>query len=132
MCSRETGSRNVALQSLRRRVAWGCALSRLWALLHNLFQGVGEDEIVEVDRVDRGTVRTAMDSWLAKVDGLGTFGFQLLVHNQNAVEPEPRVAFVLVLRPMDVHRQLAPFADREIRGPLRAIAPEVPRTIFDE
>src|SRR6266496_1136219 len=77
-------------------------------------------------------MRTTMDSGLAEVDGLGAFGLQLLVQDQNAVEPEPRVPFVLVLRPMDVHRQLVPFADREIRLPVGAVAPEIPRTVLDE
>src|ERR1700730_147089 len=111
---------------------FACAFSWFWDFLDDLFQRVGEDEIVEVDHVDRGTVRTAMDSRLAEVDGLGAFGLQLLVQHQNAVEPEPRVPFVLVLRPMDVHRQLVPFADREICLPVRAVAPEVPRTVLDE
>ena len=44
-----------------------------------------------------------MDSGLTEVDALGAFGLQLLVEYQNAVEPEPRAAFVFVLRPMDVH-----------------------------
>src|SRR5580700_3653950 len=129
--SKETGD-PLRLDSMRSWQFVGGALGPLWEFLHDLFQGVGEDEIVEVDRVDRGTVRTAMDSGLAEVDGLGTFRLQLLVQDQNAVEPEPRVPFVLVLRPMDVHRQLVPFADREIRLPVRAVAPEVPRTVLDE
>ena len=41
---------------------------------HDLFQRVGEDEIVEVDRIDRGAVRTAMDAGLAEVDRLRAFG----------------------------------------------------------
>ena len=69
----------------------------------DFFKGVGEDEIVEVDGVDRGTVRTAMDSGLAKVDALGAFCFELLVEDHCAVEPQPCVAFVTILRPMDVH-----------------------------
>ena len=78
--------RIVPQESFRRRVA---------GVLHDLLQRVGEDEIIEVDRVDRGTVRTAMDSRLAEVDGLGALGLQLLVQDQNAVEPEPRIPFFL-------------------------------------
>ena len=32
---------------------------------------------------------------------------------------------------MDVHRQLAPFADGEIRLPLRTVAPQVPSAVPD-
>lgn len=73
-----------------------------------------------------------MDSGLAKVNGLGPFGLKLLIEDQNAVEPEPRVSFVLVLRPVNVRRQLVPFTGREIRFPVRAVAPQVPRTVLNE
>src|SRR5688572_23583274 len=63
------------------------AVRLLGPLLQHIFQGVGEDEIVEVNRVDRRTVRTTMDSRLAEVDALGAFGLQLFVQDQSAVEP---------------------------------------------
>ena len=44
-----------------------------------------------------------MDSWLAKVNAFRTFGFELLVEDQDTVEPEPSIAFFAVLGPMDVH-----------------------------
>src|SRR5580704_3097043 len=69
--------------------------NRLWEYI---FQSVGEDETVEVDRVNRGTVRTAVDSGLAEVDGFGAFRLQFLVQDQNAVEPQPRVPLILILR----------------------------------
>ena len=73
-----------------------------------------------------------MDSRLAEVYGLGALGLQLLIQDQDMVKPEPSVPFFRVFRPMDVHRQLMPFADREIRLPVRAVASEVAGTILDE
>src|SRR5882724_3388206 len=105
-------------------------LARLF--LHDLFERVGKYEIVEVDRVLRRSVRTPMDSRLAKVDTLRAFGFQLLVQHQSAVKPKPRVPFTRVFRPMDMHRQLVPFTDREVGFPVRAVAPEVARAIADQ
>src|ERR1700693_653272 len=59
---------------------------QLWAF-QDLIQGVGEDEIVKIDRVDRGTVRTAMNPRLAEINVLGAFRLQFPVQHRSAVEP---------------------------------------------
>ena len=42
--------------------------------LHHLFQSVGENEIVEINRVDRRTVRASMNARLAEINRLGSSG----------------------------------------------------------
>src|SRR3954471_2127023 len=72
-----------------------------------------------------------MDSWLAEVYAFRALGLQLFIKDQNAVEPKPRAAFFFVLGPMNVHRELVPFTGGEISLPVRAVSPQVPRTVSD-
>ena len=62
--------------------------------IHDFFERVGEDEIVEVDCVHRSTMRTAMDSGLAEVDAFGAFGFELLVEDVSGFPTWHKVSYL--------------------------------------
>src|SRR5262249_20539418 len=72
-----------------------------------------------------------MDARLTKIHVLGPLRLQLLIEDEFAVEPEPRVPFFRILRPMNVHREAMPFADAELVLPVDAVPPEIANTVLD-